>query len=179
MTKCSKCENLAEIKSGIYIGLCNRCRRKQYYVDHKTKEKANCKKWYLQNRVSEIKKNSDYRSQKKELFIWYHNRDRFNGLRFVILERDENQCQICKTSERLTIHHIDGKGYKSVKKEEVNNDIENLITLCAPCHNALHHWQRRHRQLVSREDIVRTLVRAREALRNAVPLRRSFLRVTN
>lgn len=179
MTKCIKCEHPSEVKSGTYTGLCRRCRRKQYYADHKESERKLCHRWYQKHRDSEIQKNTEYRKQNRELFDWYHNKDRFSGLRKVILERDSNQCQICKTLEKLVIHHIDGQGYKSVNKTAVNNDIENLITLCAPCHTALHHWQRQNKQLTSREDIVRTLVKAREALRNVVPRRRSFLRVTN
>jgi len=179
MTKCSKCEHPAKVKSGKYAGLCAECRRKQYYADHKEHERQLCQKWYEANRDSEIEKNLEYRRQNRKLFEWYHDKDRFNGMRKVIQNRNGNKCQICKTKEKLTVHHIDGRGYKSVDKDSVNNDVENLITLCSPCHKALHHWQKRHRQLKSREDIVRTLVKAREALRNAVPMRRSFLHVTN
>jgi len=160
MTKCNKCEHNAEVKSGEYAGLCLKCRRKQYYKDHKTHEKSLCKKWYQVNRDSEIQKNIEYRKQNRELFDWYHNKDRFNGLKLLVLERDDNQCQICKTQEKLVVHHVDGSGYTSVDKKQMNNDIENLITLCSSCHHKLHWWQRKHRQLKSREDIVRTYVKA-------------------
>lgn len=179
MIKCSKCEHQAKVKSGRYTGLCYQCRRKEYYKDHKTREQGLCKKWYSLNRESEIEKNLEYRKQNRELWEWYHNKDRFNGLKVVILDRDKNQCQVCETTENLITHHIDGAGYKSVSKEKVNNDIGNLITLCSPCHSALHHWQRQKRQLVSREDIVRTLVEAREVMRKQLPCKRSFLQVTN
>lgn len=49
-----------------------------------------------------------------------------------ILERDNCQCQICKSNYLLEIHHIRhwSKGG--------DNRPENLITLCRSCHTAVH-----------------------------------------
>ena len=50
-------------------------------------------------------------------------------LKQIILERDNYTCQdiYCKhLSKRLHVHHID--------YDKKNNNVENLITLCASCH---------------------------------------------
>jgi hypothetical protein len=49
----------------------------------------------------------------------------------LILERDNYQCQCCKTKDDLIAHHIDCK--------RSNNSPSNLITLCRQCHDYLHH----------------------------------------
>lgn len=58
-----------------------------------------------------------------------------------ILKRDDYQCQICKSSQRLCIHHIDGHGVTHngdlLPLEEQNNSDSNLITLCTLCHVAI------------------------------------------
>jgi 5-methylcytosine-specific restriction endonuclease McrA len=41
-----------------------------------------------------------------------------------------------KLKNNLTIHHKDGKGF-AVSKENRNNNINNLITLCEKCHNSI------------------------------------------
>ncbi len=45
-------------------------------------------------------------------------------------------CDHCRTKEKLTIHHRDGKGYrnKQLTGEKVNNNIDNLQVLCRSCH---------------------------------------------
>lgn len=45
-----------------------------------------------------------------------------------VKERDAFQCQWCETEDQLTIHHI------LERKNGGDEDINNLITLCAPCH---------------------------------------------
>jgi len=56
--------------------------------------------------------------------------------RLLVLERDENKCQCCGTSEdgkynnKLKVHHID--------VNTKNNSPSNLITLCNQCHLSLH-----------------------------------------
>lgn len=71
-----------------------------------------------------------------------HNKYYFGGVRDQVLERDGSQCVKCgmsrsdhylKYSCDLNVHHIDGKGW-GVKKEERNNQLDNLITLCHSCH---------------------------------------------
>lgn len=49
----------------------------------------------------------------------------FKAIRPQILERDENRCVKCGSTQSLEVHHIDG--YK-------NNEPEFLATLCYLCH---------------------------------------------
>lgn len=135
-------------------------RRARYYQKNIEKERANCKKWYQKNRESEIAKNKEYRKQNKELFDWYHDKNRFDGVRSMILKRDGYKCSVCFLENKLSVHHIDGSGYASLKKlQKSNNDINNLITLCQSCHHKLHWWQRKNYQLTNKEDIVRTMMK--------------------
>lgn len=64
-----------------------------------------------------------------------HDRDRFNGLRAVVLERDGYQCKKCATPQlpgtrNLVVHHID--------EDRTSNTLANLETLCRSCHPHIH-----------------------------------------
>ena len=48
----------------------------------------------------------------------------------MILNRDNHICQKCGSNEKPIVHHIDG--------DDNNNELANLITLCAKCHLNLH-----------------------------------------
>ena len=63
---------------------------------------------------------------------WEHGRpSKENHLwRIACLERDDWQCQHCKATKKLNIHHI--KSYKNHSK--LRTIIENGITLCQTCH---------------------------------------------
>ena len=60
--------------------------------------------------------------------------NRHNGnywkLHNMILSRDNHICQKCGSNEKPIVHHIDG--------DDNNNELANLITLCAKCHLNLH-----------------------------------------
>jgi 5-methylcytosine-specific restriction endonuclease McrA len=49
-----------------------------------------------------------------------------------ILERDGWKCQYCGSSQHLEVHHI---CFRSRLGED---NQENLITICASCHNDVH-----------------------------------------
>ena len=54
-------------------------------------------------------------------------------IRKAILARDSWACRICAgdgDGAALNVHHIDS--------DRTNNDPANLVTLCAPCHRAVH-----------------------------------------
>lgn len=56
----------------------------------------------------------------------------YKGLWRLILVRDGWRCQHCGGMENLQVHHIQPRG-------RLGNDEENnLITLCADCHEKLH-----------------------------------------
>ena len=70
----------------------------------------------------------------------WRNKDRFGGMREVVLERDEYKCVLCgmtndehikKWGREITVDHIDGSGRNSNTK---NNNLDNLRTLCLVCH---------------------------------------------
>ena len=55
------------------------------------------------------------------------------------IERDNRRCKHCNSNElacSLVVHHLDesrANGYKSM-----DNDLDNLILLCKPCHARIH-----------------------------------------
>lgn len=147
--------------------MCRRCWRA--LPQNKDKEHAQSKKWYQLHRQSEIEKNKEYRKQKRELFDWYHDKDRFGGIKELVLLRDEHMCQSCGKKEKIGVHHLDGTN--SIKGN-ANNGLRNLIVLCCYCHSFLHHQQRRDGFFWSREDIVRTLAKVKEVFQKEHPLRR-------
>jgi len=51
-------------------------------------------------------------------------------IRDSIIKRDNYICQICRRNDKLSVHHID--------KNKLNNNINNLVTLCFSCHSKLH-----------------------------------------
>jgi len=56
----------------------------------------------------------------------------YSNLRKGVLQRDGWRCQNCGTSENLHVHHIE-------RRSNLGNDgEENLITVCAGCHSAIH-----------------------------------------
>jgi 5-methylcytosine-specific restriction endonuclease McrA len=64
----------------------------------------------------------------------------FGGNREIVLKRDNYKCVVCgmtneqhkiKFNRSVSVHHIDGKGvYSKIK----NHSIDNMETLCLPCH---------------------------------------------
>jgi 5-methylcytosine-specific restriction endonuclease McrA len=54
-----------------------------------------------------------------------------------VLERDGWRCQNCGAADNLQVHHIE-------RRSQLGPDTgDNLITLCADCHRALHPSGRR------------------------------------
>lgn len=161
--KCIVCGSLFSYFSERAMYCCRKCARHAQHYNKLEENRARNRKWYQKNRESEIEKNREYRKQNRELFDWYHNKERFDGVKEDILKRDDYKCQLCGTTEKLVVHHIDGNNHTSNK---ANNSISNLITFCSSCHNKLHWWQRKNRQLTSIEDIVRTMAKSIEVSRN-------------
>jgi 5-methylcytosine-specific restriction endonuclease McrA len=95
--------------------------------------------------------------ERKEYLKLYHrargdkslpsmNKFRFGGLKELVIQRDGERCVMCKmhrTEHRLvfnrdlTVNHIDHQSARSVTFDGViNNDPDNLETLCLRCHGA-------------------------------------------
>jgi ATP-dependent DNA helicase RecQ len=56
----------------------------------------------------------------------------YEKLRQQILRRDGWRCQSCGAMSNLEVHHREFRSHSGADTEE------NLITLCARCHGALH-----------------------------------------
>lgn len=52
-----------------------------------------------------------------------------------ILARDGGKCVLCGSGDNVHVHHWDNTGGKT---EAVNNEFDNLATLCGGCHYAIH-----------------------------------------
>ena len=56
----------------------------------------------------------------------------YHPLRDKVLKRDGWRCQLCGTSNNLHVHHVKSRS-------KLGDDaMQNLITLCAKCHETLH-----------------------------------------
>ena len=51
-------------------------------------------------------------------------------VRALVFNRDKNTCQMCSSEGNVLIHHLD--------KDDMNNELTNLVTLCTKCHLKLH-----------------------------------------
>lgn len=57
---------------------------------------------------------------------------RTGGNYIRVMERDNYRCVVCGRDDGfLVVHHKDGN--------VMNNDMDNLMTVCKPCHARLHH----------------------------------------
>ena len=61
----------------------------------------------------------------------------FRFQRTSCLQRDNYTCQQCGSTERLEVHHWEPYRFS------FDNSLENLVTLCADCHDAIHAAYRR------------------------------------
>ena len=61
----------------------------------------------------------------------------YDSLRQHVLRRDGWRCQSCGSMSNLEVHH------QQFRSQLGDDSAENLITLCADCHNALHMGQAR------------------------------------
>ena len=119
---------------------------------YKDKEKLrqNKREYYKKNkdRLDKYKKEWERNNPEKERSYSNNSseRRRFGRQREIILERDNWQCQECGMSQEqhiilfnrgLIIHHKDGKGSNIKNRNDKNNDIDNLQTLCLRCHSKL------------------------------------------
>ena len=56
----------------------------------------------------------------------------YTQLRLEVLRRDGRRYQACGSQDNLQVHHKEFRGRSG------NDSEQNLITLCAACHNSLH-----------------------------------------
>ena len=79
----------------------------------------------------------------KEYYQKHKENSYSNKFRKLIFGRDNWQCQICGSSKKLEIHHIDGEmGGGGLPLKKKNNNLDNIITLCLKCHHKIDGWKR-------------------------------------
>jgi len=75
-----------------------------------------------------------------------------SNYRSVAFEYHGRECAECGGTENIEVHHIDG--------DRRNNDPQNLLPLCQPCHRDVHRGNRKHLsdELKSREELVTSTI---------------------
>lgn len=131
----------------IYL-VCVFCDKKfeqsKYHPEQKFCSSTCGSKWYKKQpenreRILRQKRKSNARNKAHlaEYNRHYKNKLRFSGNQLRALNRDKFTCQNCSKSApdvNLVVHHIDFSG----QTEKPNNLIQNLQTLCRPCHIRIH-----------------------------------------
>ena len=56
----------------------------------------------------------------------------YHDLHQQVLERDGWRCQVCGSMQNLQVHHLKFRSHSGSDEEQ------NLITLCAECHERMH-----------------------------------------
>jgi len=106
----------------------SRERTKRYRERHPERTKEAMRRWRDKN----PNYNEEYRKRlgviEKERR--YHRIRKYGEDALEVLERDNDTCQKCGSTEQIHIHHIDW--------DEDNNDLDNLVLLCNSCHQKLH-----------------------------------------
>jgi hypothetical protein len=106
--------------------------------------RARCREYYANNRLIQIvRKTKNYFQQKEKDYESLRNinrkaveKKRFGERREIILKRGGNICANCGSSKNLVIHHKDHNGRNN---DSPNNESNNLVVVCSPCH-ARHHF---------------------------------------
>ena len=113
---------------------------KEYAEEIKSKDK-NVIKYEIKEYYEKVKvkKKRNYSYNRK-------NQYKLDKWRKFVLERDNNECQLCGCKENLHIHHI--KRY--VDKEDLQTDINNGITLCSKCHEKTYNREEKYEKLFLR-----------------------------
>lgn len=101
-------------------GLCSSCYLKKYREANKERIEVTKEAWR--------QRNWDYVKEKAKR---YRDQMHFSGKREHVVVRDSKACVRCGSTERLVVHHKDGRGRGSATP---NNEEENLITECRRCH---------------------------------------------
>jgi uncharacterized Zn finger protein (UPF0148 family) len=109
--RCTKCHTSKRKHYG--GGLCYTCYNNKRYADNPEPKQAAERKRYKKYRDLIRKRTSEYyysnlKKVRKRLGI-YRDKKHFNGMRKVILIRDDNTCQCCFGPGNI-IHHRDGNG---------------------------------------------------------------------
>lgn len=77
------------------------------------------------------------RKEQSPEFLRYLESPEWSQLRELTLQRDNRTCQICGATKKLQAHHI---RYTHLFNER--NYPEDLICVCATCHERIHRYYR-------------------------------------
>jgi len=86
-------------------------------------------RWSLNEEICEAKRGQNNPQWKHGNCKRQYPREFNRELKEIVKYRDNYQCQMCGASFDLVVHHQD--------EDKTNNDIDNLVTLCRPCHGSL------------------------------------------
>lgn len=81
-----------------------------------------------------------YRSDQQGFFHILHAEYRWRKTQQLFL-KEQNVCQMCGITRELQVHHV----YPWHLFATLRFDMNNLVTLCQPCHFRFAHWQNWHR----------------------------------
>jgi len=128
-----KCKVCGDKESVGNTKLCDSCRLKKWRKDNKEHIRI----------YNKMRKQRDAEKIKVQRIKGWNNFC-FGGKKEDVLKRDNYTCQGCglkkSDGKKLLVHHKDGKGY-GTRKENKNNKMDNLITLCKECHMIIHNPQ--------------------------------------
>jgi len=152
---CVICNREFGTKKETIICCSKKCKDKYRYINNKESILLKIKEWKLKNpeKVKKYQKISmkNYvdsgkmkmamkREYEKNKDKW-HSRTIAHYYRKTILESRNNCCEICKSTDKLNIHHIDYEW----KKQDIRTNTSNLFlnldkvkVLCKSCHNKEH-----------------------------------------
>lgn len=102
----------------------------------KPETKARKLQWYHDNKEKVKQQIAVRRAKNPDVFklnaLNYHYRKNF-GLPGI---PNKQPCELCGSAYRPHLHHRDGKNGKN--GNSLNNDLNNLVWLCNPCHTSVH-----------------------------------------
>jgi len=169
-------------------------KRREYDKRNREKIKEDMRIWRKENKEKTNKTSRAWGVKNRDNQREYWDNAMFGGNAQVALERDNFQCQECGMTQeqsiiifgrRLSVHHKDVTGVNS-KKEDKNNDVDNLITLCSHCHMIEHsrlNMERRWGDLIKQDDSdwkypkIRELVR--EEINNGLSIKNAKIKVSD
>jgi len=84
----------------------------------------------------------------RERYELYLQSDHWQSLRKLAFSAHGHNCENCKSSKNIHVHHIQHRNLTDVSTED-------LVVLCQDCHNIIHHFINKHpNSLVSREKVI-------------------------
>ena len=111
----------------------DKCKRndKEHYVSNRSHILKQKKIHYIENKAAILKQKKNYVAARPLLATMIKSRRLCSYLlKPLILLRDNNQCCLCKASDKLILHHIVPVKLDSSKLAEHTN----LVILCTSCH---------------------------------------------